>query len=442
MRRCARYRSAPVLGPCLAALLAACGGPVPLDQLPERVRDLGRPNLVFVLVDTLRPDWLAPYGYQANTSPELARWAERGVLFERARAQSSWTKVSMASTMTALWPRSHGVTDISDGLAEGALTVAEVLSESGYATYAVQTNGWLHQSFGFNQGFDSYRFPHGQGGRGFPTSMIWPHGDRVFEETRRILETHDRSRPFFLYLHLMDVHQYAAPPEFKKFGTGQRGDYVAAIRWVDDVLQRVREELDDQGLLGETIMVFGADHGEAFGENGVHGHALNVLTPVLWVPLVIRFPFPIEPVRIRHQVRNIDIAPTLLELADVPRPEVFEGTPLMRMIMGAESADRMTYASLQARLFPSAVLQVSVNDGSWSFARNIEGDDGEEFLFDRSVDPGEDVNLVEHEAARALEMRMLLDAYLSRTPLPDVAEPDVRIDPGIARKLRALGYLN
>ncbi len=438
-RPCALSRSSAA-ALVLALALTSCDRPVPLSELPERARALEQPNIVFVLVDTLRADWLTPYGYERNTSPELARWAERGVLFERVRSQSSWTKTSVASLLTSLWPRSHGVAKVSDGLAEGAVTLAEVFSEAGYSTYGVQTNGWLHQSFGFHQGFDSYRFPHGQGARGFPQSMVWPHGDRIFEETQRLLEAHDPSRPFFLYLHFMDVHQYAAPREFKKFGTGEKADYVSSIRWVDDVLERLRRDLDDRGFLDQTIMVFGSDHGETFGENGVHGHAINVLTPVLWVPLVIRFPFPIEPMRVSEQVRNLDIAPTLLELAAIEQPESFEGTPLMRVIMGAEDADRVTYAQLEDKLVPAAVRQASVNDGSWTLARNLD-DEGKEFLYDRAVDPAEDVNLITHEPAQAERMRALLDAYLSEGPLPDVSQPDVRIDPEIARKLRALGYL-
>ncbi len=257
-----------------------------------------------------------------------------------------------------------------------------------------------------------------------------------------MIAAHDRDRPFFLYLHFMDVHQYAAPPEYKKFGTDQKATYLAAIRWTDDIIAQVREELERLGYLDNTIMVFGADHGETFGENGIHGHAINVLTPVLWVPLVIRFPFEIEPLRIQQQVRNLDIAPTLLELAGIEAPEIFEGTPLMRVIMGAETEDRVSYAQLEAQLFPLGVLQASVNDGSWSYARNLGEDDHREYLFDRALDPLEDVNLIDHEPAQAERMRKLMDAYLAKEALPDVSRPDVRIDPEIARNLRALGYLD
>ena len=429
----------------LAAALAvsACAErPVTVEELPERIRELVRPNIVFILVDTLRSDWTSPYGFEHDTTPELASWAAEGIVFERVRSQSSWTKVSMASTLTSLWPRSHGVEEPTDGLAEGAFTLAEAFSSAGYQTFGIQTNGWLEQSFGFHQGFDRYNFASSRSQVvRLARSTVWSHGDRVLEEAGRILEHVDPSRPLFLYLHFMDVHQYAAPPEFQIFGRGTREQYLASIHWTDDVVRRARELLDWFDLLDNTVLVFASDHGETFGENGVHGHAINVLTPVLRVPLVIRFPFPTEPLRIQTQVRNIDIAPTLTQIAGIQLPDTFEGVGLVPLIVGAElSGDRTSYAQLPVKLFPRARVQASVNDGSWSFARNLEGEH-EEYLFDRDVDPDEDVNLVKFEPAQADRMRKLLDAYLAKEPLTDTVESDVRINPAIADKLRALGYL-
>jgi arylsulfatase A-like enzyme len=276
----------------------------------------------------------------------------------------------------------------------------------------------------------------------------------VYLEAVRLLDAHDRSRPFFLYLHLMDVHEYAAPPPFQLFGTDNRGAYLAAIRWVDDAVRRVREKLAGAGTLERTVMVLAADHGETFGEHGVHGHARNVLTPVVWVPLLVRFPFPAEPVRLASQVRNVDVAPTLLELAGVAAPESFEGRSLVPSITGvAEEPDRPSYAALGLPLFPDASVQSSVTDGDWTFARNAtapEGDDkayearavapGAEYLFDRRVDPGENVNLVGRETEQADRLRELLDGQQA-AGAAGVVERGVRIDPGIADRLRAMGYL-
>jgi arylsulfatase A-like enzyme len=426
----------------LAGTSACTDSPVPRDELPNALRALDAPNIVFIVCDTTRADWLTPYGAAENTSPELARWADHGVLFERVGAQSSWTKTSMASLLTSLWPSANRVVRRRDGLAEGALTLAEVFRSSGYATYAVQSNGWLEQTFGFHQGFDHYSFPRGGGNAAIRTS-IWPHADNIYREAMRLLDDHPDGRPFFLYLHLMDVHEYGAPPEFHRFGSDSAGAYRAAIQWVDHVLERLRKNLDDRGLLGRTLLVFGSDHGEAFGENQRQGHAKNVLSAVVHVPLIVRLPFATEPIRIPAQARNLDVAPTLLELAGLEVPDAFQGQSLLASIVepGA-SEDRVSFASLDERLFPDASIQKSVRGARWVYARNLDASGGTEaeFLFDRDVDPREDVNLISVEKAHAERMRAQLDAHLAAPARTDTREADVRIDPALAEKLRALGY--
>jgi arylsulfatase A-like enzyme len=444
---------------CLAllALLVACEQDVRPDDIPGQIRTLGQPDLVLIVIDTLRADWTTPYGFEKDTTPELARWAARGVLFEKALGQSSWTKISMASMLTSLWPRSHDIREAQDGLADGANTLAEVLRAHGYQTFGVQTNGWLHQSFGFHQGFDRYLFPSGSAGnvKAHEKPSLWTHADRVVEEAEHLIEARDPDRPMFLYVHLMDVHEFAAPPEFQVFGSDSEGMYQSAVLWADDAVRRIREALDDAGALDRSVMVLAADHGETFGEHGVDGHARNVLTPVIHVPLIIRLPFPVEGLRVASQVRNLDIAPTLLDLAGLPMPEQFEGASLLPLMTSRDTAeDRPNYAALGAPLFPDASVQASLNDGAWTYARNapaIESDPesyasravapGREFLFDRGVDPGEKVNLIDLEKRRASQIQAKLDRHLAESPLEGVKEEGLRIDPEIADRLRAMGYL-
>jgi len=274
-----------------------------------------------------------------------------------------------------------------------------------------------------------------------PTTVSFARDFAGLPGAKRLLDAHEGPDPFFLYLHFMDVHEYAAPPEFKNFGGGQEGTYLAAIRWVDDVLQRVRERLDREGLSARTVMIFASDHGEAFGENRTHGHARNVFTPVLHVPLLIRFPFSTGPVRVHTQVRNLDIAPTVLDIAGVDILEDFEGESLLPLIAApGGQPDRPSFAALGAPILVGAVEQVSVNDGSWSLARNLD-EEGREFLFERALDPQEDANLVDLEPAAAQRMRAVLDAHLSVRARSDTRATNVRIDPKIAERLRAVGYL-
>ena len=440
MRRC----SDPVWLALFALAVAVgtgCEREVPVSEAIARIEP--RTSLVLVIVDTLRPDWTTPYGFEQDTSPELARWARHGVLFEHVISQSSWTKISMASLMTSLWPRSHGIREPDDGLGNGVLTIAEVLRERGYRTYAVQSNGWLHQSFGFHQGFERYAFPIGAGAR-LPKSNIWPHVDRIVDEARQLLDAHPAGEPFFLYLHFMDVHEYGAPPEFQTFGTDARGAYRAAIRWVDDGLSRVRELLDERGLLEHTLVAFGSDHGETFGENAKQGHARNVLSAVLRVPFVIRLPIAVEPVRVSARMRNIDIAPTLLELVGVPVPAAFEGRSQVPRMREPDAPEQPlpSFAALGLPLYPDASVQLSLTDGDWTYARNVAPDKHPgELLYDRSIDPGEDVDVAAREPAVLARMRAQLDEHLAHARVEGALDESVRIDPQIAQRLRAMGYL-
>jgi arylsulfatase A-like enzyme len=316
-----------------------------------------------------------------------------------------------------------------------------VIGQAGYATYAVQSNGWLEQSFGFQQGFEQYVFTRGtEEAQRMAGATLWAHGDRILEEATRQLDRRDRDRPFVLYLHFMDVHEYAAPSELRTFGTGRRGFYLASIRWTDDTLRRLREELQHRGLLGNTILILASDHGETFGENQTFGHAVNVFSSVLRVPLIIRVPFAVGGRRVGTQVRNVDIAPTILELAGAPVPEAFEGESLLPLLGAAETIlDRPSFADLPGRVMQASRLQAALNDGSWTLVRDLD-DEGREYLFDLSLDPNEDANLLEFEPEVAARMRETLDAHQAVGVRDGTSEQDVRIDPNVAERLKAVGY--
>ena len=123
-------------------------------------------------------------------------------------------------------------------------------------------------------------------------------------------------------------------------------------------------------------------------------------------------------------------------------PPSFEGRSLVPLLVDAEDAGNLpSYAALTALLFRDAHLQRSLNDGAWTYARNEGEGDDREFLFDRSVDPEENVNLVEIEHEQAERLRSALDEHLAQEPVAGAVEQDIRIDPGLAQKLRALGYM-
>ena len=135
-------------------------------------------------------------------------------------------------------------------------------------------------------------------------------------------------------------------------------------------------------------------------------------------------------------------APTLLELAGIPPPSAFEGQSLIPLVTGAVEEERESFAGLGLPLYPDASVQVAVTDGDWLYARNVQPDPrAVELLFDRRIDPGENVNLIELEHEQAARMRLRLDRYLQGERTPGAKATNVRIDPAIADRLRAMGYL-
>ncbi|MCH2187029.1 sulfatase, partial [Myxococcota bacterium] len=233
-------------------------------------------NILFILIDTLRSDRLGSYGYERQTSPVLDYLAATGLRFENHRAQSSWTKTSMASLWTGLYPIKVDVLQHSDALPEEALTPAEILRDEGYTTAGIWRNGWVAPNFGFSQGFDVYMTPalrtapealrrEATAGRIDGTDI-----DAVFAASEFIRTYQDEK--WFLYLHLMDVHQYISTEETAIFGNTYSDAYDNSILWTDGQIGVVLSELYRLGLENRTLVVVVSDHGEAFGEHGSEGH--------------------------------------------------------------------------------------------------------------------------------------------------------------------------
>ncbi len=204
--------TAPSTEPLALALaawaLAGCGS----EAAPERAA--ARPNVIVVSIDTLRPDHLGCYGYERATSPRLDHFAEGALLFEAAQSVSPWTAPALISLMTSLHPEAHGVMDAPDPgrLADGAVTLAEVLSDAGYATGAFTEGGYAKGDFGLEQGFDVY--PRNRGddanhtsNRRFP-SRLKSNLERAFAW----LEERG-SEPFFLFLQTYEPHSPLRAPE-------------------------------------------------------------------------------------------------------------------------------------------------------------------------------------------------------------------------------------
>ena len=409
-------------------------------------------NILFVLIDTLRADRLSAYGYDRETSPNIDALADSGVRFAEQLSQSSWTKCSMASLWTGTYPQRTGVTRSPQAISEDALMPAEILQEAGFRTFAIWRNGWIRPAFGFSQGFEVYHSPRatpipGRVRRERPSvSIVGTDQDTVFS-AMEFLRSHTNDR-WFLYLHLMDVHQYVYDEESALFGTSYSDIYDNSIRWVDRVLASLIGELDARGLREKTLIVLAADHGEAFGEHGREGHARDVYGEVTTTPLIMSFPFRLDPeVVVQTPTANVDIWPTLLDMLGLPPLEDADGRSRMPAILAAARGepepanDAIRFAHLDqawSRTSNPERPMVSVSEGDYRLFRR-EGDQPAE-LYDRSVDLREQVDLATDRPEVVARMTELAEDYLAQPPADWAGGPDVEIDPAELEELRALGY--
>lgn len=358
-----------VLPPVVLAAGLGLAGFYGADQL-ERGHDLpprgeARP-IVLIVVDTLRADHLGTYGYSAPTSPAIDALARRSLVYDNARSHASWTLPSMGSLWTGRYPSTHGAgvnTGLSNrlsGLRRDLPSLPAALSDAGYVTIGLSTNPWTSASFGFQRGFHVY--DDRVGAYALPVAVhplrvmgIEPLTAPEFRPAEQMvdaaIDTLDQlgDRGWFLSLHLMDVHGPHRPRQQDLDAlsdAGLRGytaRYDAAIHQVDRQIARLLEHIPDN-----AVVILTADHGEELDEDrtppeGVpvgarHGHTLY--EEVLHIPLIVRVPGG-SGRRIARPVGLADVFPTVLTLVDAPLPARLDGEPLVEIVGGQSTPDRL-----------------------------------------------------------------------------------------------------
>jgi len=318
-----------------------------------------KPNVVLILIDTLRADHLGCYGYQRNTSPALDDLADDGLRFKSLCAQTSWTKPSTATILTSLRSYDHGAVNRFDLLSDRVWTISEELKAEGYKTGAFIANGWVgNPHFNFNQGYDHFIKVDG---------VDYEVKGRAKEVMKRAVEwiALNGEQPFFLFLHLIDPHSpYTPPSDFAdKFNRGYTGDvkpypvdtknkfnapgfrsyplspedlthlidlYDAEIASTDSEINSFLSGLDALDLRSSTILVVTSDHGEEFHDHDGLEHGETLYEEQLRVPLIITGPgVEARGGTFDKLVRHMDIAPIILGLSGLRKPPAFMGEDLM-----------------------------------------------------------------------------------------------------------------
>ncbi|MFC1739358.1 sulfatase [Planctomycetota bacterium] len=459
-----------------------------------------RPNILFIVIDTLRADHLGAYGYSRNVSPTMDAVAVEGVVFERPISQAPWTKPSMASVFCSQYPGIHKVKWIQKQKVtvfdDSFITFTELLRDSGYATAGFSANELLLRTNGFGQGFDHYTDINNRERK--KEGKV--RGDELNAEAIQWLQKLDPKKPFFVYLHYMDVHgQYYARDEFvrplmkeveamgskyelkasetKRIGSiGKWADppvsdhykqlpeyrkywssideqyshlsnyrefwsalYDAGIREMDYHITALIDRLKEMGLWDETYVIITADHGEELCERGRWSHGWSLYDTELFVPLILRWPGVLPAGRrIGGTVRLIDLMPTLIEQLNLPKVDTPQGRSLVQDIAGQPPSETIMAFSEAVKARPN---QWSVYYGDWKLI--VDGRKKQSFLYNLAEDLVEQKNLVAKNPGKLKMLKDMLDEQvrINKELGAQVRNKEVLITPEQYQRLKSLGYI-
>lgn len=449
----------------------------------ETVEDRPPPHVVFISIDTLRADHLGCYGYTRETSPGIDRLAANSVRFNNAFSQSSWTLPSHMSMMTSQYPHVHGVETGKKPLPADGITLAESLSSAGYYTAAFVSWVYVDSRYGFSQGFDKF------------TELI-PPKHKVDSSTKWsfkaeqvsdaaiewINEPNRGETPFFLFVHYFDPHIDYEPPEgFDRLfdenytGTAQgtfqwlktyikgmhrepnridprdleyiKSLYDGEIRYTDLHVRRLLDAVDKAVGLDHCLVILTSDHGEEFNDHGsMEGHQWTLYDEIIRVPLIVRFPGAAHAGKVVDApVELLDIAPTILDFAEVDAPATFQGESLRPLATAEPQTERLVYAETRRHTTRQSIrgsrYKLIHTDDTGTNRRGVPIRAGYE-LYDLENDPGERNNVYDPEADIARLLVSRLHAIRASGP-PTEGDDDeitVELSDEELRLLKSLGY--
>jgi len=491
-----RHRKAAAIAAAALAAVPLCAYALAVHQ-PWRADTDARPNLVFVVADTLRADYLGSYGGHVPT-PRLDALAAEGARFHHSYALSPWTMPSMAGMFASEYPAGftpNGSRDLwlrqtwSYVKGEHPPTIAEALQGEGYATGAFVANALVWSMPNVMAGFEqaafshpimlapsgwtaSFPFLHAALEAWFP-SADWRRPRDTTQAMNRYAEAwlkRHRRGPFLLYVHYIDPHAPYDPPEsyraqqgpwpfFYPYPGGEaygqtpfdhryhvdeaHRDYVKSlyegeVRYVDDFAGRLFDSLDAFGLKENTFVCFTSDHGEELWDHGEFGHAHTVYNELISVPLIFRGP-GIAPREFDANVSGIDVMPTLFGLMNLPPQPQWRGQSLAPALLGKGAVEeRPAFGQATNDRRHPYPLQMAI-DGRYKLIR--EDGTGSTRLYDLKTDPGEQRDIAAEQPDAAAAMRDVMDQWMKsfEYALPDDGAADIESE--TIEQLRGMGYL-
>lgn len=388
-------------------------------------------NLVLVTIDTQRADRLGCYGYSKIETPNLDKLARRGVLFENAISTAPLTAPAHASMFTGVYPTVHKVRDTGGFiLPNSQTTLAEILQGRGWDTAAFVGASVLKKSFGFGQGFAVYDDEMPKPDANHPVEFPERRAGDVVDRATRWLDAQS-GKPFFLWVHVFDPHSpYDPPPPFRQ--KYSENLYDGEVAYTDQQLGRLFEAVERRS---NTLVAVMADHGESLSEHGEFTHGIFLYDSTLRVPFLLAGPGVPSGLRVKPQVRGVDLLPTVLELMGSAVPPGVQGASLVPTFTGKAPAAEDSYLET---LFPRINMAWAelrgIRTNRWKYIRAPKPE-----LYDLVQDPAETTNVIGKHAPEVQQLEAKLNA-VSGGGAPEKVETEM-VNQKTLQQLRSLGYL-
>ena len=453
---------------CMSSSLAAGLSPVLWLSGCARRRRAKGPDVILIVIDTLRADHLGCYGYFRNTSPGIDRFAADSLLFENCFSHAPSTSASVASILSGFLPHETRVTN-KTVMSKKLRTLPLLLAPHGYRTAAVVSNYVFREKRGWETGFDVYdaQMKGRELNRSIPERIAEHTTDRVVKFLKKF-----RKENLFLWLHYQDPHGPYTPgaefaklfksnieknprilevnekfsgrggiPQYQKLGENRDfhhyvSQYDAEIRYADRHIERLFDILKELELYSDSLIIFTADHGEGMGEHDyyfAHGEYLyNTLTHV---PLIIKYPGGSAGTK-KDVVEHIDIVPTILKALNITPAPNLRGSDLA----GSIPANREIFAKMETGMVKDNIKYSLLADG-FKIINTPLYDRYE--LYDMQKDFGEENDLINETAYRQLrqDMKIRLERLLQQDLLKLGKVNTGELSEEELKKLKTLGYV-
>jgi hypothetical protein len=391
----------------LADLVVPSGPVVPV---PEKFRR-GDWNILLLTIDTVRYDHTSFGGYTRDTTPRLAEMVERSTSFTYAQAPSAGTMASIPALLTSKFFHSGIAIDetprpgnLPPKILPENLTLPEVMKRGGYHTGAIGSHEWW-TNWGIEQGFDD--FDNSIGKVPDPYRVV---ADKVTDHTIAWISRNQNTK-WFLWSHYIDPHgRYVAHPDVVDYGTSDGDLYDGELRWTDQEIGRLFDELRRLPSWNKTIIIITSDHGESMGEHGIPlgTHGTGLYRELTHVPLIFFIP-DAQPRTLHGAVSVLDILPTAAALGGIDTSrDRFEGKSLVGpLFYGQDDKERVVFAETNAPIKRRAAIS-SRYRLIYTLSSNIYE------LFDRDADPVERSNVAAKDPTGLETMKRSLANWMER----------------------------